>query len=372
MDVLMLSLGRKILERGSRERVRTEGYAKALSSLHIIVLTRREYAVASETHEGTLHLYPTNSRSRFMMPIDAFRIALRVVETSRTEPLVVSAQDPFILGWVCRFLTLFPKTRLHIQVHGDYFAKGWAGRSLFRHFIRLFALILLKSAPAVRVVSERIKTSLVRRGVHADRITVLPIRPELESFLAVERVTRSEPPVRFLYVGRLAPEKDLPRILCAFAETLSRGCDATLRIIGEGDERKRLEALIGSLRLAERVHILPWTADVPAAMAESDVLLLASKHEAYALVLVEAMAAGRPVVTTDVGCVGEVVEDNVHGIVVRDEGISPYAAAILRMCVDADFRRTCGERGRERARELARSDDETYVRGWVTALSRAL
>lgn len=365
--VVTIGLARNILREG-REQERMKLYAKHLERLSIIVLTRKEHGFTRVVQDGKLYVYPTNSHNRFMMLVDAFRMGFQILHEDIETRQIVSAQDPLLIGWFSWLLAKVTRVQFHVQVHGDYFGGGWSGHSPLRHIQLFFALVLLRRTPAIRVVSERIKTSLTERGIKAEKISILPIRPELESFLSFTHVVRIIPPYTFLFIGRLAPEKDIARIVRAFALMHAQHPEARLRIVGEGSEREHIEELIVSLQITDAVALLPWTDDVPKEMSTADIFLLASKHEAYALTLVEAMAVGLPLITTDVGCVGEVVEDGVHGVVVYEEGDRAYAEAMLRLYTDADLQAKYGRAGKEIARTLAMTSPEAYVDAWVTAL----
>lgn len=371
MDVLTISLGRNTLKHGSRERERMHLYAQYLNAFHVVVLTRKEHGFESVVHENNLYLYPTNSRSRIMMLWDAYVIGRRIAKQKRTESLVISAQDPLEMGWLCWFLSWIENTKLHIQVHGDYFnGEAWVGGSLARRLRRRAALVLLRRTPRIRVVSERIRKSLIQKGIASGKITVLPIRPEIESFLRTPHVFKENPPYTFLYVGRLVPEKNISRMLRAFAELHSEHPQTHFRIVGDGEENESITATVKSLGLQDSVSLVSWTENVPSEMAKADVFLLASKHESYGLVLVEAMATGLPIVTTDVGCVGEVVHDGVHGIVVSEDDVAVYAQAMERMVTDMEFRRSCGAEGRKTAQILARTTTDEYAETWVRVLTQ--
>jgi glycosyltransferase involved in cell wall biosynthesis len=373
MDVLTISLGRNILKSGSRERLRMHGYAEHLHSLHIIVLTRTCHGFTSEVHEGNLHLYPTNSLCRPMMLIDAFFKGRKIIQKEGGRSFIVSAQDPLEIGWFSWFLTMLTHTHLHVQVHGDYFSSpAWVGRSILRYVRRALALHLLRGVSEIRVVSERIKKSLIARGIEKDRITVLPIRPELEAFLQINRPTPVSSRCSFLYVGRLAEEKDIFRIVDAFKMLYATTPTVRLRIVGDGEEKADVLDFIKKEHLDDVITLIPWTEDVPSCMAEADVFLTASKHEAYGLTIVEAMASGLPVVTTDVGCVGEVFTDGIHGIVVREVGLMPYVHAMEKMAHDESFRTTCGMKGRQTVATLVNDSPEGYIRAWVDSMARAV
>ena len=369
MEVLAISLGKNILRQESRDRARMRKYAEHLDGYHLIILTRACDGYSEEVHEGSLHLYPTQSHSRLGMLCTAFTLARKIIGRKKAS-WVVTAQDPLEIGWLSLLITKVTRAQLHVQVHGDYFSSStWVGRSLFRRVRRLFALMLLRRAPAIRVVSKRIMESLVVRGVLPERITVLPIRPELESFLSMSHVYRSEPPFTCLFIGRLAPEKDIQRIIRAFARVIAKGADVHLRIVGEGTERLKLMKFTQKHHIENRVTFVPWTENVPEAMNSADVFLLASKHEAYGLTLVEAMAVGLPLVTTDVGCVGEVVVDGVHGLVVRGGDDGSYAHALLDLIHSPVLQEQYGRAGRVCAEHISNMTEEMYVESWITSLT---
>lgn len=243
MEVLAISLGRNILKPESRDRARMRQYAEHLEGYHLIILTRKSDGYTEEVHEGTLHLYPTNSYSRLGMLFTAFTIARKIIQAKKAL-WVVTAQDPLEIGWLSFLIAKVTSAHLHIQVHGDYFSSdAWVGHSPFRRVRSFFALMLLRRAPAIRVVSKRIMESLTRRRVVKENVTVLPIRPPLEAFLRVQHSYGHELPYTFLFIGRLAPEKNIGRIIRAFAKVWKLEKNCRLRIVGEGSEYEKLVAL---------------------------------------------------------------------------------------------------------------------------------
>jgi glycosyltransferase involved in cell wall biosynthesis len=100
-------------------------------------------------------------------------------------------------------------------------------------------------------------------------------------------------------------------------------------------------------------------------MAHAHVFALASLHEAYGLVLIEALATGTPVVTTNVGCVNEVVKDGDHGIIVPVNDEEAFGKALLRMYEQSEFRVQAGLHGRTLGQVLARESEDTYAEEWV-------
>lgn len=125
--------------------------------------------------------------------------------------------------------------------------------------------------------------------------------------------------------------------------------DPRLLVVGDGDDRPMLEELALSIGVAERVHFCGYQA-VPANYYEvMDVFALASAHEAFGLVLVEAMFAGLPVVATRVGGIPSVVEDGHTGLLVEPLNPAQLASAMLDLFRTPERRREMGLKGRDRA-----------------------
>jgi len=368
MNILTIGLGRHILRGESNDRHRMRLYACHLDSFHIIVLTRRVHGYAESVHEGNLHIYPTHSLTRLGMLVDAFRIGQKILKTEQKKSFVISAQDPFEIGFIAYLLAKFSGVRFHLQLHGDYFDSLWRGKSFIRQTRLFVAQFLFTHACGIRVASERIKKSLLRRHVPESKITVLPIRPMLEDF-DKERRTHIEGSFSCITVSRLAPEKNIPLMLRAFASCAKKYPYIQLKIVGDGEEQKKIRTCISELGLERMVTMIPWSDDIPSHMGSADVFLLASDHEAYGLVLVEALAAGLPVVTTDVGCVGEVIYDGVHGFVVPPRDEKSFAIALEKMILDQQLKRKMGEAGKTTARELQIISEELFAKAWVATHS---
>jgi glycosyltransferase involved in cell wall biosynthesis len=138
------------------------------------------------------------------------------------------------------------------------------------------------------------------------------------------------PPV-ILAVGRLAPAKDFPSLLRAFAE-VRQVQPARLIILGEGDERSNLLALARELRVAEDVDLPGFVPNVRAFMHGSAVFVLSSIYEGLPTVLIEALASGCAVVSTDCpGGAREILAEGVYGDLVRVGDFKSMATAICRI-----------------------------------------
>jgi glycosyltransferase involved in cell wall biosynthesis len=149
-----------------------------------------------------------------------------------------------------------------------------------------------------------------------------------------------------VYVGRLAPPKDVVTLLHALAKVRSRGRDVFLWIVGDGKLREPAERLCSDLGLTDAVTF--WGEQVCTGdfYVAADAFVLSSSTEGLPVSLLEAMAAGLPVVTSAVGAMPEVVNGGGGGFVVPAGSIEGFAAAIDRLAGDAALRSDMGKAGR--------------------------
>ncbi len=368
-NILLLSYAKRALQTGSREQQRMEAYAasRAPHQLVVLVLTRRRDALPEQYKKDNLTIVGTNTRTRLGMLAAAYSLMAGIVKAAPAAWLV-STQDPFETGFVGQCIARRFGVRHHVQLHGDQFENpAWRNERPLNALRLWYGRHVLAQACGIRVVSERAKRALLSVGVPAAKVTVLPIAADLEAFLAVG-ATRTYPhsagePVTILYVGRFSPEKNVPLIVDAFAAVARDLPNVHLHLVGAGAEEAQLRKKVAAYGLAPRVTITPWTNDVPAAMRAADMLVLASRHEGYAMVLVEAMAAGLPIVTTDVGCVGELVIGGQHAEVVDAPRVSDLAPALLALARDPGTRAKYGRAAHAAARRFHQSS-AAYIESW--------
>jgi len=222
------------------------------------------------------------------------------------RPDVVSAQDPFLVGLIAWVIAKSRGSKLHVQVHTDLFDPQFSSRSVGNRLKILLARFILSQADAVRVVSKRIADSLVTRGFKAP--TVLPVFVDIENLLKAEPIDRSARYPQFkkliLVVSRLEKEKNVAASIRAFKEILEKETMAGLVVIGSGSQRLSLEALAKDLGIAERV-VFEGAQDPFPFYKSADLVLVTSEYEGFGMVIVEALAAGCPVVSYDVGLARE-------------------------------------------------------------------
>jgi len=164
-------------------------------------------------------------------------------------------------------------------------------------------------------------------------------------------------------IARFHPIKDHPMLIRAFAIVAAHLPNVDLLLAGEGPDRGRLEELVQSLAITERVKFLSVRKDVPELLKATDLFALTSISEAASLTLMEAMASGCPVVVTDVGGNPELVRQGIDGALVPRGDIEACAKAMIAILSDSATAERMGNAGRERAMErfdLQRTVDRYY------------
>ena len=171
-----------------------------------------------------------------------------------------------------------------------------------------------------------------------ERLAVIPNGVDLKRFAqapAADLTALGVPQGQsvLVFIGRLDAQKGLPWLLKAAPYLLERAPRHDLLIVGEGKQRDTLHKLCVRLNIAERVHFAGWRDDIPNILAASDLLVLPSRWEGMPNVLLEAMAAGKPVVATDAEGVSEILGPMAcDQLVPRDDSQAfiTRTAAILR------------------------------------------
>jgi glycosyltransferase involved in cell wall biosynthesis len=154
-------------------------------------------------------------------------------------------------------------------------------------------------------------------------------------------------------VARLEAHKDQPTLVRAADRLRRRGPDCEVWLIGEGSRRRELETLIGAQNVPDRVRLLGMRRDVPELVGQLDLFVFATTpDEGLGSALVEAMAAGVPVVASDVGACREVLDDGALGLLVPPGDPVALADAIERVRDEPAAAAARAERARRKAFEV--------------------
>ena len=378
MKLLMYSTDRALFDEDSPVRARLLEQANLTTSLDVIVLTPTGDKFKEFKLGRKLVVRPTLSASKFAYLSDAYKIGKTILENSEDKSKwLITAQDPFLVGALGYLLSRKFKIPLHLQLHTDPWSPEWRAERLRNKLELLIASFLLTRAAGVRVVSQRVRTSVLSLGVTPDKITRVPIWVDAAMFregTANFNLHRTYPEFAhiILSIGRLQPEKNYAKLIKVFSHLARVHNDTMLLIVGSGPERERLVNLSRTLGIEKSVVLLPWARDVVSYYKTSDIYVQPSLYEGWCLTAVEAMSSGLPVVMTDVGCAGEVVRNEETGIVVPTGSEEALTLALNRLIEDSELRATLSTNGKEESKRLATKEEtlELYKESWQKAYGK--
>jgi glycosyltransferase involved in cell wall biosynthesis len=278
---------------------------------------------------------------------------------------VVHVHHPFLSGHLALRYCVPRKIPIAFTNHTRYdlYAQFYlpmipdvVGESLLQAYLPSFC----RSCDLVIAPSAGMRDVLQKIGVDSP-IEVLPNGVDLSPIRSVkDPISRSDlgfnlEDVVLIYTGRLGPEKNLPLLLRSFAGTAKAYDHIGLLIVGDGPERDNLEDRVKYMGIADRVHftgMVPYK-DLPRYLAAADAFVTASITEVHPLSVIEAMAAGLPVLGIESPGVGDTVENEVTGLISPEPDMAIFTALMVRLVTDHECREKMGEAAREKANEYA-------------------
>ncbi|MFA6536505.1 MAG: glycosyltransferase [Candidatus Paceibacterota bacterium] len=372
--VLMISTDRKIFDNNSLVRERMIEYGSIFDELNIVVLTKRGEAIGQlPVHlSPKVRVFATESAGRLSAIKDAFKVGMQILDSATDLNFwVITTQDPFETGLVGRKLKRVFKLPLQIQVHTDLLNIHFAHDPL-NNLRFIVARQVLKSADSLRVVSERIKRSLVndyRFAIPAEKISVLPIFIDLEKIRSLPvSVDLHKKYPQFgkivLIASRLTKEKNLFFALKVFRRLLKETPEAGLVIVGDGPKRLKLEKKAKSWGIADRVKFEGWQDNLVSYYKTADTFLSTSFYEGFGLTIVEAIALGLPVVSSNVGIASQALT-SVNGSVCEYPDIDCFVHRLWHFLAEGRFEPGSGDINFS---QIMTTDKADYLRKYQQAI----
>jgi len=308
----------------------------------------------------------------------AFAHLVRTLRRFRPDVVHTHAAKAGTLGRFAALACGRARPRVIVHTFHGHSLSGYFSSRQDALFLRIERFLARRTSRLV-AVSEEVRDDLVRLGVAPrEQIEVIRLGFDLSRFQTDETTRAARrgelrarlgipPDARVVtIIARLVPIKRVDRFL-AIAEQLAEETDVWFLIAGDGELREQLQSIALSPGLADRVVWAGFQQDVPSVCFASDVVVLTSDNEGTPVSLIEAQAAGVPVVSTRVGGAATVVGDAPGALVAADdvEGLARSVGALLR---DLPAARAAGSAARERVvadfslEALVRSLDELYRR----------
>lgn len=385
--ILALGIDERVFEADSFLREHALRYGRRFLSAHIVC---RSGAPRSAEQVGNVVFHPVVVRAQLFFPFFAFFAGLRIIRAHRGAWLVVS-DNPFEIGIVSWMLARLARGKLFLQIHTDVLSP-WFRRASWKERARFWcARFTIPRAERLRAVSKRIQSSLIASGLaEASRIAILPIATDVGRFLSAAPDAAcagffKKFSFRMIAVGRLVDkEKNFSMLLGVMKEFVKVFPAAFLAIVGYGPDRNRYDRIIRQYRLENnviigteqeiKIRICSGSRRVagvqraregdflPSFYKSFDVCVISSNYEGWNRVVIEAMAAGLPILMTDVGCAGEVVKNGENGVVVPVGDAHRFLEELIRLARNPGELAGLAEGARRAIRSSSQRPHESYVR----------
>lgn len=353
-------------------------WAEVGHTVSLITLDSAEsdrYRVAPAVHREALDVMGHSPN-----PLAALRNNVRRISVLRQAIAASAAQQVISLTDKTNVLTLIACRKLHVPVivaertDPRYHEIGPVWSYLRQRFYPYAAALVVQTDD----VRDALRPTMAGRPIYAVPNLVdvgnhkEPNDPDQSVRAEADLMEKSDIPFssperkRVVGMGRLTHEKGFDLLIRAFAQTAGRRPQWDLVIYGEGPEREPLQDLASELKLAERVSLPGWTDHPQAVWSSTDLFVLPSRYEGFPNALLEAMAAGLPVISFD--CPSgpyEIIRDGYDGLLVRAESVEWLAAAMDRLMRDNQARDLLASKAPE---VLERFSSCRYYARWEAVL----
>lgn len=207
-------------------------------------------------------------------------------------------------------------------------------------FAKLISKIILKNADAVIALTQTMKKSM--ENIYRRPICVIPNGIDIKKFRNVSKdLNNTSEKKIILFVGTLRSVKGVEYLIEAMKTIKVNYDNIKLLIIGEGEDRDKLKDLVNKLGLDDCVEFAGQISnhEIPKYMKKSDIFVLPSLSEGFPNVILEAMAAGLPIVSTNVGGVPDIIQEEVNGLLVKPMSPRDTANGVLMLLKDDELRK---------------------------------
>jgi glycosyltransferase involved in cell wall biosynthesis len=338
------------------------------SRLSFVIVTQDP--TADEFHQENVTFIPL-SGSRWQRLLRLYK-QLNVLHGQHVID-VITTQTIHWEAWVA---LLFGK-RYHVpivgQIHYDLFSphasRQMMGSGIYQWLYSGLSRGALRRMAAVRVVGQRIRDRLVASGLNRN-VHALPVPVTMTMTMTLP--TRDADPGsevdQVLFVGRLAPEKNMDAWLQVARQVVDRKPDTVFAIVGDGPLREALEAQVIQLGLQDHICFSGNVAynELSALYRASKLFLLTSRYEGFGRVLVEAYFNGIPAVAPRITGVEDIIVDGETGFLQSPADIAGFASSVLCLLEDARLRREMAAKGRDRVLHLF--DAARLTHEWIHLL----
>jgi len=307
-------------------------------NIRVVALQEGSGRLLSQLKDLSISVYNLGARSKY----DLLRTGIKlkhILEDQATDVLVCSLFRATILG---RIVGRVARVLAIVNWEHNENLGGVSRQAINKITCVLSHKIICDSEAVGRIIEGKLK--LCR-----SKITVIPIGGIDTSIYKRAKHERSINEIKIGSVGSLTKQKAYDSFLLIAQEVLKKYRHTKFFVVGDGPEYSALLKKIDELDLSGHVQLLGYREDIAAILSEWDIYVQPSRWEGLCITVIEAMAAGLPVVAMDVGGISESVIDGETGFLVSPGDYKAFSDTIRRLIENPQLRTEMGEAGRRRA-----------------------
>jgi len=343
--------------------------------LNVTVVGRRLFGVQVVKSHGSPRVEPSTRLRRpralplpypmfiVCMLITSLLFVMRILAVNRRSRIsIIHAQDTGYGGLSAVVSAKILKVPVVLSSHGIrhvtiYNALKGVSRSLSFPFERWLDAVTSRNADSIIVLASSQKTVFASLGVKKSRMRMIPTCINVSNFSVfrgVRQAVRQELGVSndvvIGFVGRFFAEKNLFTLLGSFAQVLETAGDMKLVLVGTGPLEEQLRTFCHELSINDRVVFTGFREDVNRLLSALDVFVLPSYTEGCPTALLEAMASGKAIISSNIPSIREIVRHNKEAILVDPYNAEELKQAILLLYNNSNLRAELGHNAEKRAR----------------------
>lgn len=312
--------------------------AKGFDEYHIIARAKNNRFYNGKEGNIYLHLVPNlySTKSFFISSLHMVNII------NKYNIDILLAQCPILGGALATYISKKKKIPIMIEIHGMEYFRILDGDGLINRLASVLIRYSLTRATKIRSLGQRMTEMLVERGIKSN-ISEIPNRVNIDIFKNPKKDNILSSPIKVVSVGRFVWEKGYDIAIEAITN-LQNHYDIELTLIGGGPLKDTYKKIINNNERIKLIEWLPQESFVPM-LRSSDIYIQPSLSEGMPRSILEAMAMQLPVITTNVGTIPSVIEDQKNGILINPKSVAQLEDAVNKVIEDSEMRSKLAKNG---------------------------
>ena len=351
MQVLSLSYAQELFVDTNKALgdtlARSMGYSAYLDYYAMIIHTLKKTGYRTRLLTDSFVAIPTNGLNRMHSLMKMYTLASGICAAHHID--LIQSQDPIFTGFIAYLLKKRYRIPINVCLYGgNIYDPHWLKQKLIYRICAGTGKLILKKADGIQVEGSLIKESLISHQLDPDKISVKPMVPHnLDNFIHAngEEVRKKLLANTYehivLFVGRLIKEKNLVPFLGAMKLVFEHLPRTLLVIIGDGSERITLHNTAEKLSILKNIHWMTHIAhsELPQYYRAADIFVLFSVSEGFPRVLMEAAAAGLPIISSRISGSTDAISDGKTGYIVRIDDAADFVQKIEYLLQNIQLRK---------------------------------